>query len=114
VLTGWAGQVSLGQFGFVGVGAAVAGALSANMNWSFWFAVPAGTIATGVVAGLIGLPALRIRGLYLAVVTFPFAGAVSALFASPQFLRNHLPRVVERPTLFFINFSDERSMYFLS
>ena len=114
VLTGWAGQVSLGQFGFVAVGSAVSGALAANLHWSFWLAVPVATVATAIVAGLIGLPALRIRGLYLAVATFAFADAVSALFASPRYLRDHLPRIVNRPTLFFIDFQDERSMYYLS
>jgi ABC-type branched-subunit amino acid transport system permease subunit len=113
VLTGWAGQVSLGQFGFVAVGSAIAGSLSANAGWSFWLAVPVGTIAAAAVAALIGLPALRIRGLYLAVATFAFASAVAALFASSRYLAPHLPRVVARPTLFFINFDDERSMYFL-
>ncbi|MBA3654160.1 MAG: branched-chain amino acid ABC transporter permease, partial [Actinobacteria bacterium] len=114
VLTGWSGQVSLGQFGFVAIGAAVAASLNANLHWSFWLAVPGGTIATGGVAMLIGLPALRIRGLYLAIVTFAFADAVAALFSSPKYLRDHLPRSVERPSLFFVNFADERSMYYLS
>jgi branched-chain amino acid transport system permease protein len=113
VLTGWAGQVSLGQFGFVAVGAATSGALSANLHWSFWLAVPAATIATAIVAGIIGLPALRIRGLYLAVATFAFGAAVSELFSSPKYLQNHLPREVNRPSLFFIDFNDDRSMYFL-
>jgi branched-chain amino acid transport system permease protein len=113
VLTGWAGQISLGQFGFVGVSAAISGALAANLDWAFWFAVPAATIATAVVAGIIGLPALRIRGLYLAIATFAFAAAVSEVFSSTRFLRNELPREVPRPSLFFLDFDDERSMYFL-
>lgn len=114
VLTGWAGQISLGQFGFVAVGAAVAGGLNANWHWSFWLSILGGTIVTAAVAALIGLPALRIRGLYLAVVTFGFAAAVSELFSSPKYLRDHLPRTLDRPTLFFINFADERSMYYLA
>jgi branched-chain amino acid transport system permease protein len=113
VLTGWAGQISLGQFGFVAVSAAVSGALSANAGWSFWLAVPAATIVTAAVAGIVGLPALRIRGLYLAVATFAFAIAVSEVFSSRRFLRDHLPRQVHRPTLFFLDFDEERSMYFL-
>ncbi|HZN15132.1 MAG TPA: ABC transporter permease [Acidimicrobiales bacterium] len=113
VLVGWAGQVSLGQFAFVGVGAAVGGSLAVNLHWSFWLAVPAGTVAAGVVAGLVGIPALRVRGLYLAVATFAFAIAVQEMFSSPRYLRNHLPRQVPRPSLFFLDFDDERSMYFL-
>jgi branched-chain amino acid transport system permease protein len=113
VLTGWAGQVSLGQFAFVAVGAVVAGKLAADSGWSFWLAVPAGTVVAALVAGLIGLPALRIRGLYLAVATFGFAVAVDGLMSSPKYFRNDLPRQISRPTLFFLDFEEERSMYFL-
>jgi branched-chain amino acid transport system permease protein len=113
VLTGWAGQMSLGQFGFVAVGAVVAGKLSADQGWSFWLCIPAAVIVTSIVAGIIGLPALRIRGLYLAAVTFGFAIAVDGLLSSPRYFRDDLPRQINRPTLFFLDFEEERSMYFL-
>ena len=113
VLTGWAGQVSLGQFAFVAVGAAVAGLLNDGLGWSFWLVVPLATVAAALTAVVLGLPALRIKGLYLAVVTLAFAAAVGSLFASPRYLRDDLPRTLERPTLFFFDFEDDRSMYFL-
>jgi branched-chain amino acid transport system permease protein len=113
VLTGWAGQVSLGQFAFVAVGAALAGALNDGFGWSFWLVLPLATVGTALVAALLGLPALRIKGLYLAVVTLGFAAVVGALFASPTYLRDDLPRTLQRPSLFFIDFEDDRSMYFL-
>jgi hypothetical protein len=47
------------------------------------------------------------------VVTLAFAGAVGGLFASPRYLRDDLPRTLARPTLFFLDFEDDRSMYFL-
>jgi len=77
ILTGWAGQISLGQFGLVGVGAAVAGGLAANNNVDFFVALAAGVAAGALAAVLIGLPALRIQGLYLAVTTLAFAGTVA-------------------------------------
>ncbi|HVW33610.1 MAG TPA: ABC transporter permease [Acidimicrobiia bacterium] len=113
VLTGWAGQVSLGQFAFVAVGAVVAGSLTARVGVSFWLALPLATVFTGAFAVVVGLPALRIRGLFLAVTTFAFAVAVRSMLFEPRYFSWLLPRAIERPTLFFFDFGDERSMYFL-
>jgi ABC-type branched-subunit amino acid transport system permease subunit len=71
VLTGWAGQVSLGQFGLVAVGADVAAHLSESVPL-LALLVLAGVI-TAAVSVIVGLTALRIRGLYLAVSTLAFA-----------------------------------------
>ncbi|HEV2370072.1 MAG TPA: hypothetical protein VGR90_09355, partial [Acidimicrobiales bacterium] len=72
ILTGWAGQISLGQWGFAGVGALVAGGLAAHMHTDFFVTLVAAGAAGAVVAIIIGLPALRIQGLYLAVTTLAF------------------------------------------
>lgn len=76
VLSGWAGQISLGQFGIVGVGAAVAGKLAGEHNLDFFLVLVVGIVAGALVSTLIGIPALRIPGLYLAVATLAFAGAM--------------------------------------
>jgi ABC-type branched-subunit amino acid transport system permease subunit len=70
VLTGWAGQVSLGQFGLVAVGAVIA---ARAPDWNLAILLPVAGIVTALVAIIVGLPALRIRGLYLAVTTLGFA-----------------------------------------
>ena len=113
VLTGWAGQVSLGQFAFVAVGAVLAGALTAKVGLSFWLAVPLASVLTAAFAVVVGLPALRIRGLFLAVTTFAFAVAVRSVLFEPRYFKWLLPGAIDRPTLFFFDFGDERSMYFL-
>lgn len=113
VLTGWAGQVSLGQWALVGVGAVVGGALTARFNLTFWLAIPIGIIVTALFAVLIGLPALRIRGLFLAVATFAFAFAVQTNLFNQRYFGAILPRDVERPRLFLFDFDEERSMYYL-
>ena len=113
VLTGWAGQVSLGQFAFVAVGAVVAGSLTANIGLTFWLAVPLATVFTAAFAVVVGLPALRIRGLFLAVTTFAFAVAVRSMLFERRYFDWLLPDAIERPTLFFFDFGDEKSMYFL-
>jgi branched-chain amino acid transport system permease protein len=113
VLTGWAGQVSLGQFALVAVGALVGGGLTSRAGWSFWLALPVGAIVTALVALVIGLPALRIRGLFLGVVTLAFASAVYLVAFSERYFDWLQPENIRRPTLPLIDFEDERSMYYL-
>jgi branched-chain amino acid transport system permease protein len=114
VLTGWAGQVSLGQMSFVGIGAAV-GAL-ATAEWGLDLA--AGMVVSGLAgsaaAVVVGLPALRLRGLYLAVVTLGFALATSSYLLSRRYF-DWIPRDrLERPLLFgSIDVSSELGLYWL-
>jgi branched-chain amino acid transport system permease protein len=78
VLTGWAGLVSLGQMAFVGVGAAVGAALMVDLGWDPLVALLFAGLAGAAVAILVGLPALRLRGTYLAVTTLALSLAASA------------------------------------
>lgn len=75
VLMGYAGQISLAHMSFVGVGAYTAGYLTAteHMRLPFFVGVLGAITAGALVALVIGLPALRLRGLYLAIVTIGFA-----------------------------------------
>ena len=113
VLTGWAGQVSLAQFAFVAIGAVVGGSIIDKTPIPFWFAVPIAALVAGVVAIIVGLPALRIPGLFLLVATFGFAVAVEELLFDDRYFGWLLPKAVDRPTLFIIDFENERAMYYL-
>ncbi len=86
VLTGWAGQVSLGQMAFVGIGAAVGGWATATQGWDLLVALPLAGFAGAAAAIVIGLPALRIRGLFLAVTTLAFALAMSTYGLNVQYV----------------------------
>ncbi len=101
VLTGWAGQLSLGQMGIVGVGAAVAATLTWRWNVDLTLTLVAGGIAGGLAAFAVGVPALRLRGLYLAVTTFAFGLTVEYWLLNDRFF-GWFPtdRRVERPPLF--------------
>ena len=97
VLTGWAGQISLGQFGIAGVAGVIAGNLAARWNVDFFFVILAAGAAGALVALLVGLPALRIKGLFLAVTTLALAVALDQYFLNqstfPQFIPiNGVPR----------------------
>ena len=86
VLTGYAGQVSLAQFAFAGVGALIAGRLVTSAGWPFELATLAAVLLTVPVGLLLGLPALRTRGVNLAVVTLGLGLAVqSVVFNSADF-----------------------------
>jgi branched-chain amino acid transport system permease protein len=119
VLSGWAGQISLGQFGFVAVGAAVGGGLAANHEVDFFVALAVGTLAGALVAIVVGLPALRVQGIYLAVVTMAFAGAAQYYFLDPRYVlasSGVLPEGrssrIQRPMLWGrVDLSDDRNFY---
>lgn len=115
VLTGWAGQVSLGQFAFVGVGAIVGGWLTSVAGWDLAFALPAAGLAGSTAAMVIGLPALRIQGLYLAVVTLAFALATSSYLLRPEYI-HWLPtdRIERTPLLGQIAINTEVRYYYLT
>ena len=100
VLTGWAGQISLGQFAFAGVGAAVTGALMVHLHVDLLLCMAASALAGAAVACVIGVPALRIPGLYLAVTTMAFADAMATYFLSPTYFPWLDPTSVNLPVLF--------------
>ncbi len=100
VLTGWSGQVSLGQFAFAGIGALVTGALLANAHVDFFAALLISATAGAVVACLIGIPALRLSGIQLSVVTLAFAVIVSEWLLSPEYFPSLNPLELARPVLF--------------
>jgi branched-chain amino acid transport system permease protein len=72
MLMGYAGQISLAQAAFFGIGAYSSGILTSHFGFSPWAAMPIGAIAAALVAWLVGIPALRLKGHYLAMATLGF------------------------------------------
>lgn len=81
LLTGICGQISLGHSAFYAIGAYATAILMANYDWPYWATLPIAAAASAAVGFLIGFPALRLGGLYLALTTFALAVAV------PQILK---------------------------
>ena len=77
VLTGWAGQVTLGQMSFAAVGAVAGAVAMIDWHWDLSLALLAAGTATGVIAVVVGLPTLRLEGVFVAVTTLAFGLAVS-------------------------------------
>lgn len=99
VLTGWGGNISLGQFAVVGVGAIVAGNAFNRWNMDLFGALLLATLAGGLISAAIGVPALRIRGLYLAVTTLAFAVALDSYFLNPINFPEYVPDQIIRPVV---------------
>ena len=114
VLTGWAGQISLGQYAVAGVGAATAGGLAVNHNVDFFAAVFIAGLAGALVAVLIGIPALRIQGLFLAVTTLAFAFFVASML-NREFFGWLMPKqgaLINRPNLWQrFNLEEESELF---
>ncbi len=69
ILTGFTGQISLGQGAFFGVGAYTSAYVTAKMGLSFWVGIPAAGLVTAMAGMIFGIPSLRLKGLYLAIAT---------------------------------------------
>jgi ABC-type branched-subunit amino acid transport system ATPase component/ABC-type branched-subunit amino acid transport system permease subunit len=115
VLTGWGGVVSLGQVGVMGVGAVITANLVADRNVDLFACLALSAAAGGVIALILGLPALRVSGQFLAVSTLAFAVAMEVYFLNPANYENLLPAAYDRPELWgALELSDERWLYGLS
>ena len=111
IVTGSAGMIALCQLTFAAVGAWIVSLLNvmqAPGGFVVWLLL--GGIAAGLVGILVGLPALRLRGVNLAVVTLGFAAAADVTLVQIQFPGSADGTAVERPTLF----SNDREFFFLS
>jgi branched-chain amino acid transport system permease protein len=69
ILVGYTGQISIGHAGFMSVGAYTAANLIVRLGLPFWLAIPAGGLMAAAIGIIVGIPSLRIKGIYLAVAT---------------------------------------------
>ncbi len=114
-LTGWGGHISLGQFAIVGVGAITYGNIVQRHNVDMFVVLLVAGIAGGVIALLVGLPALRITGLFLAATTLAFAAALDAFFLNPTNFPDFIPGSVPRPVLWGrFDLESEWVMYYVA
>jgi ABC-type branched-subunit amino acid transport system ATPase component/ABC-type branched-subunit amino acid transport system permease subunit len=114
VLSGWAGQVSLGQLGLAAVGAYVVCITAGSWHVPLPFALIFGALSGAVVSPLVGLPALRLPGPFVAIMTLAFALAVPAVLLNGELLGAALPKSLGRPVLLGLDLSSDRYYYWLS
>src|SRR5262245_10479624 len=114
ILTGYTGQISVGHAAFMSVGAYTAANLAVKLGLPFWITLPAGGLMAALVGAVVGIPSLRIKGLYLAIATL--AGQLII-----EWIINHTPAIsggaqasiqVPRPTLFGHELRTQGQLYF--
>ena len=84
ILTGYCGQISIGQAAFMCVGAFTSAILVRELEFSFWLALPCAALAAGVCGLLFALPALRVKGFYLAMTTLAAQFIIPWVFGHVQ------------------------------
>jgi branched-chain amino acid transport system ATP-binding protein/branched-chain amino acid transport system permease protein len=82
IITGLAGQLSLCQGAFFGIGAYACALLVTRASLSFWLALPTAALGTAAIGMVVGIPALRLRGHYLAMLTLAFAVIVTQVLTN--------------------------------
>jgi branched-chain amino acid transport system permease protein len=114
VLVGYTGQISVGHAAFMSVGAYTAANLAVRLDLPFWITLPAGGLMAAFVGAIVGIPSLRIKGLYLAIATL--AGQLII-----EWIINHTPAIsggaqasiqVPRPMLWGYEIRTQGELYF--
>ena len=114
ILVGYTGQISIGHGAFMSVGAYMAANLAVRLDLPFWITLPAGGLMAALVGVVVGMPSLRIKGLYLAIATL--AGQLII-----EWTINHVPAIsggaqasieVPRPDFFGLVLNTQFRLYF--
>src|SRR5215471_15591092 len=114
ILVGYTGQVSIGHAAFMSVGAYTAANLIVRLGAPFWIAIPAGGLMAALIGAIVGIPSLRIKGLYLAIATL----AAQLII---EWIINHTPWIsggvqasieVPRPSVFGVVLKSQAQLYF--
>ncbi|RMG95141.1 MAG: branched-chain amino acid ABC transporter permease [Chloroflexi bacterium] len=114
ILTGFTGQISLGQGAFMAVGAYSSGLLAARLGMPWWLTLPFSCIITAVVGAIFGIPSLRLKGLYLAIATLAAQQIIEWLITHWTVLTGGVEAlVVPTPTLFGIRMNDDFNFYWI-
>jgi branched-chain amino acid transport system permease protein len=114
VLVGYTGLVSLGHAAFLGIGAYSHVYFSQDLGVPWIVSVALAAMVTAAAGMLVGLPALRMTGLYLAIATLAFALIIQEVFTRWDSITGGLKgKVVERPVILGYEFHDEAAFYLL-
>ena len=116
LLTGICGQVSLGHASFMGIGAFSTAILVQMYSAPFWVTVPIGCVSGGICGFIVGLPALRFRGIYLAITTLAMHYAI--VFVLTSYQANIGPSatagiIIPSPKIAGVEISGSRSWYYV-
>jgi branched-chain amino acid transport system permease protein len=114
VLAGYTGLVSLGHAAFLGIGAYAHVYFTQNLGLPWVVAAGLAAATTAAAGVLVGLPALRMTGVYLTIATLAFALIIQEIFVQWERVTGGLKgKAVDRPVIFGVPFSTDVAFYFL-
>jgi branched-chain amino acid transport system permease protein len=114
ILVGNTGQISIGHGAFMSVGAYTAANLVTRLDAPFWLALPAGGLMAALIGAIVGIPSLRIKGLYLAIATLAGQLIIEWTINHVTFISGGVQASIEvpRPTLGGFVIASQREMYY--
>ena len=114
ILTGFAGQISLGHGAFLGIGAYTSALLASHLQLPFWFSLPLAGLFTACVGLVFGVPSLRVKGLYLAMATLAAQVIIHFILIHwSSVTKGTSGLIVQAPTLFGLTFDSDQKYYFI-
>jgi branched-chain amino acid transport system permease protein len=114
IIVGFAGLLTLGYAAFVAIGAYTTGILILNFGMSFWLTLPLSALAAVIAGLIIGVPTLRLRSDYLAIVTLGFGEIVRLTARNLEITGGAVGLVgIDRPTLFGITLYQVTHFYYM-
>lgn len=114
IVVGYTGEVSLGHAALFGVGSYTVGVLVTHLGLPAWVAIPAAIAVAAVFGAVLALPALRVTGPYLAMVTLAFGTIVQILINEMDFLTNGPQGISLRKPMFFGARLDDHTFYYVA
>jgi branched-chain amino acid transport system permease protein len=113
ILVGYTGQISIGTGAFMSVGAYTAANLVTRVGAPFWVALPAGGLMAALVGAVVGIPSLRIKGIYLAIATLAAQLIIEWTINHVQWISGGVQASVQipRPSVFGVQLTSERQIY---
>ena len=114
ILVGYTGQISVGHGAFMSVGAYTAANLAVRLDFPFWLSLPLGGLMAALVGAIVGIPSLRIKGLYLAIATLAAQFIIEWMINHFTWISGGMQASIEvpRPTLFGHTIASQGEMYF--
>jgi branched-chain amino acid transport system permease protein len=115
LLTGFTGQISLGHAAFVGVGAYTSAILVTRLDLSFWLSIPCAGLVAAAAGMIIGVPSLRVKGLYLCIATLAAQFIFEFIFIHWESMTKGITGIhVPPPEIGGFVFSTEREYYWIT
>ncbi|GAB4404128.1 MAG: high-affinity branched-chain amino acid ABC transporter permease LivM [Anaerolineales bacterium] len=115
IAMGYCGQINLAMGAFWAVGAYTAALLNTNFKWPFWLTLPAAMVISAIIGVVVGLPSLKVRSHYLAIVTIGLGEVINIILVNEEKITRGAMGIpgIKRPSLFGFAFNSEQKYYYL-